>query len=507
MLPRAGLRSSGRSLLGGVAAALAGVVVFGVPQRAAASGLDVPHIGTTWSSPTTRDGAALYWNPAMLGFTGQGEALIGLGIAAGNISYQRERRGSYQLEDSLEFAGPLDPAYIDPSKTGLYPEVSSPIFSPNAGGFVAVPLIRDRLTLGMGLYVPYAAPIEFDSDGAQRFALQQAFIAVTRISAGLGVKVHDRVSLGASVSYVLGFAQLKRIQDFAAVSLFGDALSNPPLNQANDFGDDAPSTVRELSTLARPFLLKDGVSHGVTFNLALAANPVDPLWIGLTYDHGSQARFKGEFQLDMNDQFFGQDLAAKGLDFPALVEGDAELRFRLPKRIMFGLAYDISSRLRIDGTVSYVFWSDLSEFGITIDSADLALPEIGIGRRTDVTLPRAWKNTIHAELSVRASAGKRERIRLSGTLGYQSPASPDETVDVASPDGQRLLGAFGIGFAATETVTLFADAEVQGILPRTVTDSDYDLANGTYKMILASVMLHAQFRFGGAGKAPKPREQ
>ena len=482
---------------------LASVGTLATPDRAEASGIDVPQIGTTFSSPVTNDAAALYWNPGMLGFAQKGEAMLSLGVVGGYVGYQRDRLGAYQYEDSLEFAEPIDPAYLDPNKGGAYPRVTSPIFSPNAGAFVAAPVIKDRLTIGGGVYVPYAAPLKFPFDGAQKFALQQAFIAVAHVSAGLGVKVHERVSLGASVSYVLGVAQLKRIQDFAAVDLFGDALANPPLNQPNDFGLDAPSTVRELGVLARPFALTNGMSHGVSFNVALAANPVDKLWLGLTYDHGSRLNFNGKFQLDMDDEFFTQDLASQGLAFPKLVEGDAKLSFRLPKRIMLGLGYDVSEKLRIDANFAYVFWSDLDAFLITLDSPDLAQPELGIPRVTEVALPRAWKGAVHAELSARATVGKRERVRLSGTLGYHSPASPDATIDVASPDGHRLLGALGVGYAINERIGFMADAELQGILPRTVSDSDYDLGNGTYELVIGGVTLHLIVKFGKGGKPGK----
>jgi long-chain fatty acid transport protein len=481
-------------------AAITGIVALAWPSRADGSGLDVPQIGTTWSSPTTRDAAAMYWNPGMLGFCEQGSVLLGVGLVGGNIGYQRDRLGTYQYEDSLDFAEPIDPALIDASKTGAYPRVSSPIIAPNAGGFVAAPLIKDRLVLGFGVYVPYAAPLKFDPQGAQKFQLQQAFIAVSNISAGLAVKVHRRVSLGATVSYVLGMAQLARIQDFGAVDLFGDALERPPINQPNDFGADAPSTVRELDVLARPFALLNSVSHGVAFNVGLAANPIDPLWIGLTYDHGSRTNFRGKFQLDMNDEFFTQDLAAKGLAFPPLVEGRATLSFRLPKRLMLGIAYDINENLRVDGSFAWAFWSDVKSFDLTLDSVDLAQPELGIPRVSTVALARNWKGTIHAEASVRARVGAKRRVRVSGTLGYHSSASPDSTIDVASPDGNRLIGAMGVGYQVRERIALLVDAEVQGILPRTVTDSDFDLGNGRYDLVLASLGLWLEVKFGKGGK-------
>lgn len=472
------------------------VLALVAPSKANASGLDVPQVGTTFSSPVTNDAAALYWNPGMLGYAKKGEVMLNLGLVGGYVGYQRDRLGSYQFSDSLEFAEPIDPAAIDPDKPGAYPRVRSPIVSPTAGAFVSAPLLRDRLTLGLGVFVPFAAPLKFPEDGAQRFALQQVFIAVSQVSAGLGVQAHKRISIGASISYVLGFAQLTRVQDFAAVDLFADALARPPINQPNDFGADAPSTVRELDVLARPFAFTKGLSHGVSFNVGIAANPIDPLWIGLTYDHGSRLNFRGDFQLDMNDEFFTSDLAAQGLAFPPLVTGEAKLSFRLPKRLMLGLAYDISDKLRVDGNFAYVFWSDLDAFELELDSADLEQPDLGIPRTSAVALARDWKGSVHAEVSVRAGVGKRERVRLSGTLGYHSPASPDATIDVASPDGHRLLGAIGAAFQINERIAVMADGELQGILPRTVTTSDYDLGNGTYQMLLGLVQLHLVAKFG-----------
>ncbi|MCA9558309.1 MAG: hypothetical protein KC583_07050 [Myxococcales bacterium] len=57
-----------------------------------------------------------------------------------------------------------------------------------------------------------------------------------------------------------------------------------------------------------------------------------------------------------------------------------------------------------------------------------------------------------------------------------------------------LTGA--VGWDATDSVTVLGDARLQFILPRTVEDSDYDLGNGTYTMVLGLVGAHVQLRFG-----------
>ena len=44
------------------------------------------------------------------------------------------------------------------------------------------------------------------------------------------------------------------------------------------------------------------------------------------------------------------------------------------------------------------------------------------------------------------------------------------------------------------------DAEVQGILPRTVTTSNFDLGNGSYNLVLTSLGLWLEVKFGKGGK-------
>ena len=204
-------------------------------------------------------------------------------------------------------------------------------------------------------------------------------------------------------------------------------------------------------------------------------------------------RYRGKFAVDLNDPFFTQDLAAQGLQFKPLVRGDATLEYTLPKRITLGLGYDIGERWRVDGFVQYVRYSELDAFRVTATSPDLAQPKLGIGDTLAVNLPRLWKDTVWVEASGRFRAT--ERILVSATLGYQSPASPEKTIDTASPDGQRIIGAVGGVLDVSPRVSLLADARFQGIAPREVRGSDYDLGNGTYRLFIAAIAGHLRARF------------
>jgi long-chain fatty acid transport protein len=487
-------RGSGRA-----SSVLAAGLAFGVGSIAHASGFDAPQVGNAQSGPVTPDAAAVHYNPSQLGWIGQPELGIGGGVVVGSIGYARERRGMYQFEDNLAFAEPIDPADIDRSKTGGAEPVRGTPVGPAFDLFLAVPAIRDRLVLGAGVYVPYAAVLQLPDDGPQRFALQSITLASIHGTVSAGVRLHDVISIGAGISYVGSVLQLRKVQDFGALDIFGEGLAADPINQRNDFGARAPSTVRELDVLARQTEV-GGVSHSVSFNAGISLRPTDALDLALVYQHGSRLRFRGDFTLDMDDDFFTQDLAAQGLEYPRQVTGDAEVLMRLPKRLTLGAGYRFHPRFALDGFVSYVFWQDFQSVEIELSSPDLAQPALGIGPRVRQALVRDWIGSVLVEANGRIEAT--DRLRLSVLLGYHSPASPAATIDMASPDGHRIVTGGGVGYAFTPRFTLYGDVEVQAMIPRTVTSSDHDLGNGTYRLVLAQVALHAQVRFGrGRAKA------
>jgi len=474
-------------------ATLASALAFMAPTAAQASGLDAPLVGTGQSGPVSRDAAAVWWNPAQLASLKKGELLLGGGLIIGDIRYTRNYTGNYQTPDSFQFKSPVDGSYIDAAKSGQQDQVVANPIAPTGNAFFAYPVIKDRLVLGAGFYVPYAAALNFPKNGAQSWQVQQAFIISSSLTGSAAVKINDYISIGAGATYALGFAELSKLQDFASVPEFGDGLSNPPIGQDNSFGPNAPSDVRELDVLSRPISLKRAISHSATFNVGLAINPTKNLNLGFNYQHSTNMNYRGRFAIDMNDSFFTHDLAAQGVQFKPLVTGDALLAFKLPKRLTAGAGYRINDTWSVDGFFSYIFYSDIKNFAVTTSSPDLAQPALGIGDTLTVNLPRNWRNTVWVEGSARFRPT--DRILLSATAGYQSSASPDSTVDTTSPDGNRLIGAVGGVLQVRERLALIADARFQGILPRTVTTSDYDLGNGTYKLFIAAVAGHLRFRF------------
>lgn len=458
-------------------------------RTASAQALSSPNVGTSASGPVTVDPAAIYWNPANLADIAEPTGLFGVDFVLGDIRYTRERRAAYQREDSLQFALPISPSNIDASKTGKSATVRSNPFGPAPSLFGAYPLAKG-LVLGFGVYAPYAAIVNFDENGPQRWALQSATIATVYFTPAISYRVAEALSLGLGASYVLGYADLAKVQDFAAIDSVGTALTKKPIEQQNDFGTNAPPGVRELSTMARPIKLRNMIGHGFTFNVGAAITPTDKLRLGVSYQHSVAMKFNGKFSLDMNDDFFTQDLASQGLAFKKQVEGDATLSFTLPRAIHGGISYQLSEAWGAALTGSYTWWSQVESFDVFAKSPDLAQPKLGLPDTTTLKLARNWQNTILVLGTLRWQATEEVRTWFSG--GWHSAAVPDATIDAASPDGNAVIVAAGLGYAVSKKTTLIADFKLQHMIPRTVVGSNLDLANGEYKLDLYALGLFAQ---------------
>lgn len=462
---------------------------------ASAQALTSPNVGTGLSGAATADPAAVWWNPAMLGFLDRPTLLLGGSLIAGHAEYTRERRATYQRADGLGFALPVSAQSIDTSRTAVAPTATANPIAAAPTAFLAVPIAvgASRLVASLGLYSPYAALLQFDPDGAQRWQLQSATIVTAYVTPTLTWRISDAVSVGAGVSYVFGFAELAKVQDFAALGDVGAALARPPISQRNDFGPAAPPGVRELDVLARPIRLRQMTAHGFTFNAGLALRPVRGLTIGLSYQHSTELTFAGRFELDLNDPFFTRDLASQGLQFAPRVEGEATLSFPLPRAVRAAVSYDVSPRVGFGVTAEYVTWSQVEQFDARVRSPQLAQPTLGLADAQQLSLPRRWRDTIAVEGTLRVAPWQRVMLWVTG--GYHSSASPDETLDVASPDGDRVVAAAGVRVRVGDAWTLFGDLEVQTIVPRTVVGSDHDLGNGEYRLTLVNLGAHVMRTF------------
>lgn len=489
-----------------VGAAVAGLALCGpgpLLSSAYGSGLSAPVIGTSASSAVNRDPAAVYWNPAMLGpllRDKKSDWLVGASILYLDVNFDRERLGDYQHRDSLRFLAPVPEGDINPELTGA-------AGTGHAAGFIPAPApqlffgyaLDDEFAVGMGMFVPFGAVLEFPDDGPQKWALQSVELLSVEVSAAASWRAHEDFSIGVGGGLVGGLLRLRKVVDLASTPLMADAFANPPIGQPNSFGPSAPSEVRELDILSREVDIGPGLGWTWVARAGVEWRPIDDLQLGLAYMHRVPMVFNGGFVLDMDDPFFTIDLEPQGLKYPGTIEGEAEVEFPLPPSLNAGASYQIDSQWTVAVTSSVFFNSVVDELVASLASNQLVQPELGLGTGATVALPRRWADTVQVELR---GMYRNDAWHLGGMVGYHTPASPEETVDVASPDGPRvttgITGGYHLGkidFLGGGLVDLVGDAHVQYVLPRTITKSDYDLSNGELTLLLTGVSGAVRVRF------------
>lgn len=470
---------------------------------ALASGLAAPIVGTSSSSVVARDPAAVYWNPAMLSRVVEGrtaDLLLGFSGLYLDVTYDRVRLGDYQHRDSLRFKAPVPEGDLDPSLSGAdeSARASGLIPAPAPQLFAAYELGED-ISLGLGAFVPFGAVLAFPDDGPQKWALQSVDLLSVEVAAAAAWRANDQLSFGVGGGFVGGLLRMRKVVDLASTPLMRDAFRNPPIGQPNSFGPDAPSEVRELDVLSRPVDIGPGLGWSWAARAGVAYAPLPEVQLGVSYTYRVPFVFVGGFTLDMDDPLFTEDLVSQGLQYPGTVEGEAEVTFPVPPSLNLGAGWRIDERWHVSATASLFQNSVVDVLGARLTSNQLVQPELGLGPEASVDLPRNWSDTWQFELRGDYAG---DDWFLGGLLAYHTPASPDSTLDVASPDGQRVVvGATG-GIELGEQEWLWGgdlgllfDAHVQYVLPRENTGSDYDLANGEYSLLLTAVTAAARLRF------------
>ncbi len=468
-------------------------------ETAYASGFAAPSVVPTSTGVASTDPSVIALNPAGIGFADQLRIVGGGSLLIAKISYRRERLATYQHSDSLDFALPIDPSLIDGAKRGPAREVSDRPFGAVPAVFGAAPIGDLPLVVGIGMYMPYAAMASLPKNGPQRFQLTNAFIAAGQITPSIAYRPIDELSIGFGVSYMMGYADISKVQDISTLSDLGQALARPPIGQSNSFGPNADPGVRELDTMARPFHFKNGIAHGFTFSTGITAQPIKDLWIAASYEHTTKLTFRGDFDLDMNDPFFTQDLQSQGLKYPAMVKGRASLAFVMPRSAKIGIRYEFGDErgddrefsVSLDGT--YTGWSSVDNFDVRIKSSGLAQPALGLPSSTGLKLVRDFRDTFGGKARLRYALSS--EFAVWGMAGVETGASPDRTIDIASPDGTRLTGALGLSVRLTTSLRVLLDGQLQTIMERRVAQSDFDLGNGTYNLRILSLGGYLDYTF------------
>jgi len=465
-------------------------VSVALSSSAFASGIVAPRVGN-FESVTGDTATSMHLNPALLTTLPGGRFQLDVAAINAWIGFARQRRATYQHSDGFTFKQPLAATDVDASKTGPAAPLNAQTSAPSVALSFALP-IGNTFAIGVAAVPEYAAVLNLPNNGPHKWHVQQTFVFVEYVSLAAAANIGSRLHIGASLDIVLGTMSLAQSVDLAGTELLGGAFADPPINQPNDFGEDAPPGVRELDVLSRDAMIHEATGTGLTFKVGALFEATDSLRLAATFQKGIDLIFVGDFYMDMDHPFWTTDLASQGLKYPRQVKGKAFVSFPMPSVLRGGFAWDVTDSLTVNLQASYLFYSVVDSLTVTIESDDFAQPELGLGRVNRINLQRKWIDSL--ELETLTDVQVTDDLGIGVRLGYHSPVSPDRYMDLIALDGHRLIGGVGGRLAFGDALTLTAHATVQHMLSRTVLASDNDRGNGTYDLTI--LIAGAGFQYG-----------
>ena len=299
------------------------------------------------------DASAIYWNPAGLSGQNCGVSLF--------------------MTDVIPFATyKMDMAGIDATaKTNHY--ISPNIFAVHS---------MDKLTFGLGLYVPAGLGAEWEKDdfGAEMMSK----IGVFNISPAVAYQLSDKFSIGATLNIFYGMMEMKRGEGMAQYS-------------------------EDIS----------GTGFGASFGLKYNAS--EKLSFGLSYKTPLTVGFEGDADMGMDIE----------------IKRDIEW----PTWIGIGAAYAISDKWTVTLDGQWSDWASSEDVMITEMTGAFGGP--GTSITMSDTTEMNWESALQIRVGTEYLLS--ESVTIRAGYYYDPAPAPDQTVNILFPSSTNhaLSGGFG----------------------------------------------------------------
>lgn len=329
-------------------------------------------------SAATDDAGIIAYNPA--GMTELGGPSGGIG------GFYVQPRAKLDDDGSSMTVGPVGPLPVtgDSQGQGFHAQYSGYVYA-------AAP-VKDELSLGLSVTVPFGLKARYDPDFFGRYDSIKSSLIVVEIAPSWALRISDQVSIGGSLN-------IQRVN-----ATLTNALPNPLDPNGPNPASDGLLTIK-------------GNDWSVGYLFGIHLRPTEQLEMGLTYRRSPTHKLEGTSTTD----FAGM----------AATEG-ASAKLHLPDVMTLGARFKATDRLSLLGEVSHFGWSEFDELRIEFEQSPAAV--------TTENFRDTWALSVGAEYAVSEALTVR-----TGLLYDQTPAR-DAYRSTRIPDTDRLWAGLGASY-------------------------------------------------------------
>ncbi len=266
---------------------------------------------------------------------------------------------------------------------------------------------NDRLTLGLGFYVPYAGGGMSWEENELGYPFKST-LGIYSITPTLSYQISQQLSVGFNLNLYSGVMNVDMVDPEMAI----------------------PVKIEE---------------RGSTFSagFGLLFKPSEKLTVGLGVRGSARMKLSGETIFTVTDPVFGS----------FQLKRDSETRFNIPWDIELGFSYRITDNFLVTTSAQYTMWSALDK----VEKMIYNLP--GEGDRYEEEVMN-FRDILIARVGVEyiVSGG----LILRGGIGFDRYATPEETLNFKNIDVNKFSLLGGIGYRTGNTQIDFVYVHANG---------------------------------------------
>lgn len=274
--------------------------------------------------------------------------------------------------------------------------------------------VDNRIHVGLGIFVPYGAELDYGNTWAGRYALEKIRLTAINFNPSMSIKLDEHQSIGVGVSAQYMKATLQKAVDVK------DALYLAGLTGLSNLVTGDGTAIFNA----------DGWGYG--FNLGYLYQLDAHTRFGLSYRSQIRHKLTGNAEWQYNN--VGNSTAAR-VAATQHSNSDASTNVVTPQSASANFYHELNDRFALMGNLTWTGHSSLDAINIRLDGTS----------RGDMVIKQQWKDSWL--LAFGANYKYTDRLMLRGGVAYDQSPVPDDTMrHPGLPDSERYWISLGANY-------------------------------------------------------------